>query len=65
MKKIKLVNNEEFEIISSSAECYKCLFQCEIIVDEMKQVKLYCRHPKGPGMPEHCIYFKKKNNKIK
>jgi hypothetical protein len=51
---------ENYEIVSSSDNCYDCLFQCKIIVHEKKQISLNCRHPKGPGKPEHCIYFKKK-----
>lgn len=58
MKNTKIINGQEFNIISCSDNCHKCRFQCEIIVEENKTVNLNCKHPKGPGKPEHCIYFK-------
>ena len=61
MNNTKLLNREEFETISSSDNYHKCRFQCEIVVEEKKIINLYCKHPKGPGKPEHCIYFKPNN----
>lgn len=58
----KTIHGVELGIVSSSKECYNCLFKCEVVVEEIKQIKIYCRHPKGPGNPEHCIYFKKSKN---
>ncbi|MCK9151578.1 hypothetical protein [Methanobacterium alcaliphilum] len=58
----KIISGTEFKIVSSSRECLNCLFNCEIVVEELKEVKIYCRHPKGPGNPEHCIYYKQKRN---
>ena len=58
MESTKIFDVQEFNIISSSENCYKCRFKCEIIDDEEKTINLYCRHPRGPGKPEHCIYFK-------
>lgn len=58
MKNTMMFNGQEFDIIFSSDNCYKCRFQCEIIVEDKKIINLYCKHPKGPGKPEHCIYFK-------
>ncbi len=61
-KLIQLIENREYEIISSSERCIKCKFQCKIILDDIMQIKISCKHPKGPGNPQHCIYFKKKDN---
>ncbi len=58
MEGTKIFDGQEFNIISSSENCYKCRFKCEIVVNEQKIINLYCRHPRGPGKPEHCIYFK-------
>jgi hypothetical protein len=56
------VQNEEYEIISSNEKCIKCRFQYKIILDELNQINISCRHPKGPGNPVHCIYFKQVKN---
>lgn len=56
--KTKLQHDEKFEIISSSENCYKCRYRCEIAVKEYNELNIYCRHPKGPGNINNCIYFK-------
>ncbi|MBI5681322.1 MAG: hypothetical protein HZC47_10540 [Methanobacterium sp.] len=58
MKKIEKVKGEDYEIISSNDKCVECRFQCKVIVTSMKQMNISCKHPKGPGNPDHCIYFK-------
>lgn len=58
MKQFETVDSEDFEVISCTEECIKCKFQCKTIVTPAKQVNISCRHPKGPGNPAHCIYFK-------
>jgi hypothetical protein len=58
MKQIKIIEEEEFKVLSSSEKCYKCLFQCKVIIKEKKRISLSCKHPKGPGNHMHCIYFK-------
>lgn len=62
MKQIKIIEGEEFEVLSSNEKCYQCLFQCEVVIKEKKEISLSCKHPKGPGNPTHCIYFKKTSN---
>ena len=58
MKEVKRGEGIEYSIISCSDRCNDCLFKCEVLVDEIKQINISCRHPKGPGNPVHCIYFK-------
>ncbi|MBP2046180.1 hypothetical protein [Methanobacterium aggregans] len=58
MKNLEIVDGEEFEVVSCSPRCYKCKFKQKIVVPELKRVSLSCRHPKGPGNPVHCIYFR-------
>lgn len=52
------VKEPEYEVISSNEKCVRCRFQYKIILDELNQINISCRHPKGPGSPVHCIYFK-------
>ena len=51
---------EEYEIISSNEKCINCRFQIKTVLEELNQINLSCKHPKGPGSPVHCIYFKSK-----
>lgn len=62
MKTTEIIKGEEFEVLSSSEKCYHCLFQCKVVIKEKKRISLSCKHPKGPGSPAHCIYFKKLQN---
>lgn len=61
MKEFKTENGIEYSIISCSDRCNECLFKCEVVVHEIKHINISCRHPKGPGNPVHCIYFKNRN----
>lgn len=58
MKEAKNDKYEDFDVISCSDRCAECFFRCEVVVEEMNTLNISCRHPKGPGNPEHCIYFK-------
>ena len=58
MKNYEMINGEAFEVVSCSPRCNQCLFKQKVVVTEFKRVSLSCRHPKGPGNPVHCIYFK-------
>lgn len=58
MKQTETIKEEDYEIVSSNDKCIDCRFQCKIIVGPAKQVNISCKHPKGPGNPDHCIYFK-------
>lgn len=58
MKNIKIDENMDYEIISSNERCIKCRFQCKTIFEDKNQINITCKHPKGPGNPAHCIYFK-------
>jgi len=53
-------NNDlsDYEVISCSDRCYKCHFKCEVVMDDVRKINFSCRHPKGPGNPVHCIYFR-------
>lgn len=62
MKEYKTDKYKDYEVISCSDRCYECLFKCEVVINDMKQLNLSCRHPKGPGNPVHCIYFKITNS---
>lgn len=59
MRKTEIIEGEKFEIISSNEKCLNCSFQCKIIISDMKRISISCKHPKGPGNPVHCIYFKR------
>ncbi len=61
MKEFQADNYDDFIVISCSDKCNDCLFKCEVVVADMKQVNISCRHPKGPGNPIHCIYFKNRS----
>lgn len=50
---------EGFRIISATGECPVCVYRCEVVIEDLKEVKVYCRHPRGPGNPSHCIYFRR------
>lgn len=52
--------DEEYEISSPSDKCANCLFQCVVVLKDLKKIDISCKHPKGPGKPEHCIYYKEK-----
>lgn len=58
VEKDEKVKDTEYEVISSNEKCVRCRFQYKIILDELNQINISCRHPKGPGSPVHCIYFK-------
>ena len=58
MKSVKIDENGDYEIISSNERCIKCRFQCKTILEDTNQINITCKHPKGPGSPAHCIYFK-------
>lgn len=53
-------DNKEYEIVSSNEKCINCRFQIKTILEELNQINISCKHPKGPGNPVHCIYFKNK-----
>ena len=55
---VQMDENLEYEIISSNERCIKCRFQCKTILEDINQINISCKHPKGPGSPVHCIYFK-------
>jgi hypothetical protein len=57
MKKVKLVDGEEFEVLSNTYRCSNCKHHQEIVVTDIKQISIACRHPGGPGNPSHCVYF--------
>jgi hypothetical protein len=57
MKQVKIVGNEEFEVLSNTYRCSKCKHRQEIVVSDIKCINIACKHPKGPGNPSHCIYF--------
>lgn len=59
MKQFKNMDGEDFEVISSTQRCIQCRFQCKTVLKECKKLNISCMHPKGPGNPEHCIYFKR------
>jgi len=50
---------EGFRVVSATGECPLCVYRCEVVVEDLKEVKVYCRHPGGPGNPSHCIYFRR------
>jgi len=52
--------DSEYEIISSNEKCINCRFQIKTILEELNKINISCKHPKGPGNPAHCIYFKSK-----
>jgi hypothetical protein len=58
IKQSPIAENTEYEIISSNERCINCRFQCKIILEDKNQINITCKHPKGPGSPVHCIYFK-------
>lgn len=58
MKQIKTINNEDFELISSTDRCIQCKFRYEVILEDIKRISISCKHPRGPGNPLHCMYFK-------
>lgn len=47
--KIKSIDGEDFEVLSSNEKCLNCIFQCEVIIKENKIINIYCQHPEGPG----------------
>ncbi len=55
-------DGEEYELTTPSDKCTECLFQCVVIIKKLKLIDISCKHPKGPGKPEHCIYFKKRKS---
>lgn len=59
MKESETDEFEDFDIITCSDRCTECFFRCEVFVDDINTLNISCRHPKGPGNPIHCIYFKK------
>lgn len=61
MKNNHTEKNEDYVVVSCSDRCSECLFKCEVVINDMKQINISCRHPKGPGNPIHCIYFKSRN----
>jgi len=63
MNQTRIVTGEVYNVFASTEKCINCKFQCKIIVDEKKEINLSCKHPKGPGGPVHCIYFKRMNDK--
>ncbi|WP_370005100.1 hypothetical protein [Methanothermobacter sp. KEPCO 2] len=52
-------SSEGFRITSTTGECPECVYRCEVVLEDLGEIKLYCRHPMGPGRPAHCIYFKR------
>lgn len=58
MKKSENIKEKDYEIVSPNHRCIECKFQCKVIVDHIEQVNISCKHPKGPGNPQHCIYFR-------
>jgi hypothetical protein len=40
MENTKIFDYQEFNVISSSENCYKCRFKCEIILDNQKTINL-------------------------
>ncbi len=58
MKQIKILNNEDFEVVSSTDRCIQCKFRYEVILDDVKSINISCRHPRGPVNHLYCMYFK-------
>ena len=48
----------DYKIISNSNRCHKCYFRFEVVLDDVEEINISCRHPMGPGNSIHCIYFK-------
>ncbi|MDI9615694.1 hypothetical protein [Methanothermobacter sp.] len=42
-------SSEGFRIISTTGECPECVYRCEVVLEDLGEIKLYCRHPMGPG----------------
>ncbi|MGO9387940.1 MAG: hypothetical protein ACLPWD_07835 [Methanobacterium sp.] len=59
IKQIEKLNNIDFEVISCTERCIQCKFRYEIVLEDIKRVSISCSHPRGPGNPLHCIYFKR------
>jgi hypothetical protein len=55
------MDRSDYKIISNTNRCKKCYFKFEVVLDEIEQINLSCRHPKGPGNPMHCTYFKNRD----
>lgn len=51
----------DYKIVSCSDRCNLCFFKCEVVLDDIEQINISCRHPRGPGNPIHCIYFKNRD----
>lgn len=52
------MDRNDYKIISSSNRCYKCYFGFKVVLDDIEEINISCRHPGGPGNSIHCIYFK-------
>ena len=61
MKEFKTKNNEDFEVVSCSDRCKNVYSNVKLLITKLKQINISCRHPKGPGNPVHCIYFKSRD----
>jgi len=55
------MDQKEYKIISCSDRCSQCYFKYEFVPDDIEQISISCRHPRGPGNPMHCIYFKNRD----
>ncbi|ADZ08669.1 hypothetical protein Metbo_0417 [Methanobacterium lacus] len=52
------MDQTDYKIISNSNRCQKCYFRFEVVLDDIEEINISCRHPMGPGNSMHCIYFK-------
>lgn len=59
LKRIIMKSMEGYRIISTTSECPECVYRCEAVLEDTMEVKMYCRHPRGPGNLSHCIYFRR------
>lgn len=47
---------EGFRIVSATGECPLCVYRCEVVVEDLGEVKVYCRHPRG-RVTRHTVYI--------